>query len=334
MYLKSRLLYLYVETPLHAGAGSGLGPVDLPIQRERATTYPIVQASGLKGALREMAESKVARLPDQTPNEKAVKDDEYLRFYAAFGPETDRADEHAGAAAPNDARILLFPVRSLKGVYAWTTCLDVLQRWRREAETAGIGNLPALPATPPATLSDGTVECLVSGNGAVTDDGFVVLEEFTYKRLADTGNTVKLLAQWLAENALPYPKDSYWSRQLADKLVILPDDHFRDFALHATEVLTRVRLEPDSKTVASGALWTEEHLPPDTLLYAPVRATRLRTPPDKTPAAWTNSNLSAEEQAEKVLKWVEDRVQKRLQLGGDETVGRGIVSLRWTGGSQ
>jgi CRISPR-associated protein Cmr4 len=334
MYLKSRLLYLYVETPLHAGAGSGLGPVDLPIQRERATTYPIVQASGLKGALREMAESQVAKLPDQGPSEKALRADAYLRFYAAFGPDTEHADEHAGAAAPNDARILLFPVRSLKGVYAWTTCLDVLQRWRREAETAGIGSPPALPATSPATASDGTVECLVSGGGAVTDDGFVVLEEFAYKRQADTGDTVKALAQWLAENALPYPRDSYWARQLTDKLVILPDDHFRDFALHATEVLTRVRLEPDSKTVASGALWTEEHLPPDTLLYAPVRATRLRTPVEKTPAAWANDKLSPEAQANEVLKWVSDKVQKRLQLGGDETVGRGIVSLRWTGGSQ
>lgn len=333
MYLKSRLLYLYVETPLHAGAGSGLGPVDLPIQRERATSYPIVQASGLKGALREMAESKVAKLPDQADNEKALKADESARFYAAFGPNTDRADEHAGAVAPNDARILLFPVRSLKGVYAWTTCLDVLQRWRREAETAGIGNLPALPVTPPVVLSDGTVQCLASGNGAVMDDGLVVLEEFAYKRQADANNTVKLLAQWLAENALPYPKESYWARQLVDKLVILPDDHFRDFALHATEVLTRVRLEPDSKTVASGALWTEEHLPPDTLMYAPVRATRLRTPKEKTPAAWANGKLSPDAQADEVLKWVSDKVQKRLQLGGDETVGRGIVSLRWTGGN-
>ncbi len=35
-------LYLYTETPLHAGAGSGLSSIDLPIQRERTTQYPMI----------------------------------------------------------------------------------------------------------------------------------------------------------------------------------------------------------------------------------------------------------------------------------------------------
>ena len=48
----TRTMYLYTETPLHAGAGSGLSSIDLPIQRERATQYPIIQGSGIKGKLR------------------------------------------------------------------------------------------------------------------------------------------------------------------------------------------------------------------------------------------------------------------------------------------
>ncbi len=35
-------LYLYTETPLHAGVGSGLSSIDLPIQRERTTQYPMI----------------------------------------------------------------------------------------------------------------------------------------------------------------------------------------------------------------------------------------------------------------------------------------------------
>ena len=59
MFLESKILFIFAETPLHAGTGSGLGAVDLPIQRERSTGYPIVQASGLKGALRsDTGESK------------------------------------------------------------------------------------------------------------------------------------------------------------------------------------------------------------------------------------------------------------------------------------
>jgi CRISPR type III-B/RAMP module RAMP protein Cmr4 len=52
MFQAACMLYVYAETPLHAGSGRGLGGVDLPIQRERVTGYPIVQASSLKGKLR------------------------------------------------------------------------------------------------------------------------------------------------------------------------------------------------------------------------------------------------------------------------------------------
>ena len=46
-------LYLYTETPLHAGVGFvGDGPVDLPIQREPVTGYPMMRSSTLKGTLR------------------------------------------------------------------------------------------------------------------------------------------------------------------------------------------------------------------------------------------------------------------------------------------
>ncbi|MFN3334143.1 MAG: RAMP superfamily CRISPR-associated protein, partial [Caldilinea sp.] len=46
-------LYLYAETPLHAGVDFDKNaPVDLPIQREAVTGYPIVRSSTLKGSLR------------------------------------------------------------------------------------------------------------------------------------------------------------------------------------------------------------------------------------------------------------------------------------------
>lgn len=325
MYLKSSLLFIYVETPLHAGAGAGLGAVDLPIQRERPTGYPMVQASGLKGALRSEASGTAQEIS------------------AVFGPDTTKekdAELHAGALAMSDARILLFPVRSLKGVFAWTTSLDALQRWHREATMAGIANLPTLPAEPPTSARADETPCYVSGNGATVDGQVgqekvkqVVLEEFTYTvRQSDVvAKQVKDLADWLAKCALPTGLSDYWRNGLRAKLVILPDEEFRDFLMHATEILTRIRLETDSKTVQQGALWTEEHLPTDSLLYAPAHATRLRVNGDRVPAAW--KGLEPAQQATAVLKWVSEKIPARLQLGGDETVGRGIVSLRWMGGA-
>ena len=42
---------MYGITPCHAGSGSSMGIVDLPIQRERHTNWPVIQSSGVKGAL-------------------------------------------------------------------------------------------------------------------------------------------------------------------------------------------------------------------------------------------------------------------------------------------
>src|SRR5581483_2990503 len=100
MFEATALLFIYVETPLHAGTARGLGAVDLPIQRERTTGYPIVQASSLKGRLR--AEARRWGMME-------------AEWEAIFGPETERASDHAGALAVGDARLLLFPVRSLAG---------------------------------------------------------------------------------------------------------------------------------------------------------------------------------------------------------------------------
>jgi CRISPR-associated protein Cmr4 len=316
MFLKSSLLFVYTETPLHAGTGAGLGPVDLPIQRERTTDYPIVQASGVKGALR-----------SEAGGDGAIVN-------AIFGPQ--RA-EHAGALSPGDARILLFPVRSLVGVFAWTTCVDVLARFSRDALMAGVSltveeegqQVPLVLPSPPASDT-----AYASGQGVMPNgDNSVVLEEFSFR--ATTTDIARRWAAWLSAHALPAedgtPEYGYWRQRLLTSLVILPSDAFSDFALHATEVVTRVRLT-QQKTVDPRALWTEEHLPSDTLLYAPVHATRLRMNGNKPPAL---VDPEPDQEASKVLAWAADRgnIPHRLQMGGDETVGRGMVHLRWCGGA-
>src|SRR5712692_10488110 len=103
MITATRMLYLYVETPLHAGAGSGLSSIDLPIQRERTTQYPMIQGSGIKGKLRAALEGN---RDDLTQAKREMVD-------VVFGPPSTSGggSDHAGALIAGDARILLFPVR-------------------------------------------------------------------------------------------------------------------------------------------------------------------------------------------------------------------------------
>ncbi|MBM4459507.1 MAG: type III-B CRISPR module RAMP protein Cmr4 [Chloroflexi bacterium] len=361
MFEASSLLYLYVETPLHAGSGRGLASVDLPIQRERVTGYPLVQATGIKGKLRDEAyrwqpfvqlktkykplyeaeirndlqksgkQMKPEEIEREAENRARQKAAQELGLETVFGPESTRAEEHAGALAPADARLLLFPVRSLAGIFAWTTSCDALARFFRDATVAGQSlkvqrNNQEVPLTLPAEPK--ADEAWVSGN-VVIAGGKVVLEEFSFAPTEK--QEVKDIGQWLADNALPdRPEYAYWKAKLPMGLVVLPENAFRDFTLYATEVVTRVRLDDERKTVAKGALWTEESLPSDTLLYAPLHASRARSYDKQgnqtpgVPADWYASGGAA-----KILGFVQNLSPKRMQLGGDETVGRGMVCLRF-----
>ncbi len=318
MITETALLYLYVETPLHAGVGSGLSSIDLPIQRERTTQYPMIQGSGIKGKLRATLEGNRDQLTDQ----------EKMEIDILFGPPNtvvkDSNNDHAGALLFGDARILLFPVRSLNGVFAYTTSYDVLNRFKRDMERER-ANTP-FSWNMPSNVEENTA--LVTTPSEVSANDTIVLEEFSFK--AQTSPLVDEIAQWIANNALPNPgQNNYWYNKMRNSLVILPNDDFRDFALYATEIITRIQIDRTKKTVVRGALWTEEHLPTDTLLYTPIYATEARR---KT--VQDDNQNQRKMPATEVLDMAKTKIREEkesgyLQLGGDETVGRGIVRMHW-----
>lgn len=364
MFQSARMLYIYVETPLHAGTGRGLGAIDLPIQRERITGYPIIQASSIKGRLRaecydkfwqslgvncyEAAlQKKLQELIDKNMKEGSKKQDGELRLQAeidlrkmiqkeglegAFGPDTEHGDEHAGAVSAGDARILLFPVRSLAGVFVWITSVDVLSRFLRHADIAGI------PLTFPTKINgkDAKIElklppspkedqAWIASSEVVAGDK-VVLEEFAFIPNYDHAELLNMIGQWLANHAFPEGDvHKYWRDALPKRLVILHEDAFRDFTQFSTEVVTRIKINQETKTVdtKTGGLWTEESLPTDTLLCSLLMAT--------DPRSKNNGSLPISLQtASAMLRLIEDMLpSKHIQFGGDETVGRGTATLRF-----
>ena len=56
----------YAVSPIHAGSGASTAAVDLPIQRERHTNWPHIQASGVKGAMRDHYRKFAGEKQDQT----------------------------------------------------------------------------------------------------------------------------------------------------------------------------------------------------------------------------------------------------------------------------
>ncbi len=284
--MNARLLFLHALSPLHAGTGQGVGVIDLPIARERATNLPFLPGSSVKGTLRDGCADKEMR--------KKV-----------FGPDTTAEDKHAGSVQFSDQRLLLLPIRSLVGTFAWVTSPYVLRRLLRDAEGIGATGLPTAVPAPEESA------CVVAETGCqVAMNGRVILED-----LELTASRAGLAAEWAAwlGNTL-FPNDAEWQEMLAGRFVVVHDDVLSFLVETATEVTARIKLQEHEKTVKDGGLWYEEALPTETVLCGLALATEVKATP------------------EEVFRTLGTLVQRPLQFGGKATVGRGLCRLRMAEG--
>lgn len=315
--LHTSLLFFYTETSLHAGSGAGVGAIDLPLQRERMSELPQVQGSGIKGALRELF-----RAPNG--NAEILRDE--LELFGPRPPEPNirpaededktQAHEHAGALAVTDARLLLLPVRSARGGWAWITSPLILQRLARDLACTKEGS-----SGPPewTKLAPGSEEAYIaSTDAAISRDDYLIVEDSAYQTKVDT--RVGALAAFLTKGLPSAPVYRPVRERLASQLAVISDEEMCYWARHATEVVTRVRIAPDTGTVQKGALWTEEALPSESLLWSVAMISDGRIP-DGRGQERRGANALNECFSTKLSK------QGRIFLGGDRTVGRGLVAL-------
>lgn len=288
--MHTRLLFVHALSPLHAGTGQSVGAVDLAIARDRATEHPYVPGSSIKGSLRARSEA--------LGREDTVQ---------VFGPDTENASEHAGALIVGDANLLLLPVRSLSGTFAWATSKLLLAKYARDAKEAGV---PLPPGALP--VAEKVEACLVTSKSVLSVESAkkVIFEDLDFTPSA--GGSLDAWAEHLGD-AL-FPGDDGWRQLLRERLCVVHDDVMSFLSRHGTDVVTRIRLDDDKKTVAKGALWSEESLPVETVLVSLVGAQTV--------------NKRAPEQA---LQALEALASGALQLGGKATVGRGRCRLAVAG---
>lgn len=277
-----RLLVLHARSPLHVGTGRGEGLVDLPIARDVATRHPILPGSGLKGPIR-------AAAPE---SDRA----------AVFGPEVHNAHDYASAVRFSDARLLALPVPSDHGTFAWVTSPFVLARLARDA--SGIvefaGHLPE--------LRDDQVAC-VDGS-ALVDDNLAYLDGQRFRH-------IPLHEVWAEQVAqLVFPDDPLWHGMLRARLAVVTDNTFDLLAQTGTDVRARIRLSPETGTVADGGLWYEESVPTESVFVGVVH--------------FVGNRHADPARAERV---VAATLAQGLTLGGGKTTGMGLVAGRLHGGS-
>ena len=289
--MNPQLIFIHALSPLHAGTGQGVGVIDLPIAREKATGLPFLPGSSLKGAMRSLCSG-----------ENCSK---------IFGAEvTGIASEYTASAVQfSDQRLLLLPVRSLAGTFAWVTCPYVLRRLARDIADAQI----PLPVASIPTITD-VQQCLIADSSAAKivfkDKAAVYLEDLDLT--AQSHPDIATWATWIGERVFT---DTAWRQMLTERICVVHDDVFAFLLDTATEITARIKLRDDSKTVQDGGLWYEEALPAETILSGIVIIQPTR-----------NAGITATA----AYKEIQALTTKVIQFGGKATVGRGLCHVQIT----
>lgn len=282
-----RTFLLHALSALHVGTGQSVGTVDLPIARARASNLPLVPGSSIKGVLR-----------DELSATLDAKDHKTL-----FGPESTKADveTHASAIAVGDAHLLILPIRSFAGTVAFATCPFILKHYARDM---GMKEKIPVPAAEKANI--GSSSTLKIGTKIALEDLDLTASDTTSIQ-ADVDKWATKIAEAL------YPTDPAWQAEFSSRFVILPDDIFSFLADTATEIRMRISIDRSTRIVKQGALWSEENLPAESVLWGVIGVSPSR---DKT-------NEKSAEELSKLLP----KGESNLQIGGKHTVGRGLCRL-------
>ncbi len=290
-----RIAILHALTPVHPGTGQTAAVIDLPVAREKATGYPLVPASSLKGVLLDSYK--------QNGVSAAWLD-------KAFGTV-----KQAGALCFGDQKLLCLPVRSYYGAFALVTCPLILQRWRRDLEALQLG------ATFLTDISDPTgTQAILPPDAAkeLSRNNQLFLEDVDLTVLTDANasQAVQKIAEGIALCVYPSAKEKNEREQFVRRFVVVPNNVFSFLSETATEIITRIAIGEESGTTTEGGnLWYEEAVPAEAIFCGMVLL----------------DNRFQKEQAELLDELASEAI---IQVGGNASVGRGLCRLVLTNGGR
>jgi CRISPR-associated protein Cmr4 len=310
--MRKEYYLLKVLTPLHIGAGQGLGHVDLPIVREAHTNFPYIPGTSLKGALRNLEINQVARARGEKPSQLEEKltdkdkfdpeDRDIVRLAKIFGTAGEVAEQNkealekgkevgAGKVLFLDAFIVLFPVKSAKGIFSLTTCPYVINRFFELLDIdQRVEDVP-----------EGKVKVLSkNGHKNLINNNKLLLEEFVFEaeESEELEKFVELVGTFVGE-------------ENKRRIVCVNDTDFKDVVSNYTEVQTHIKINLDTGTADRGALWTEEYVPAESVFAF---------------------SLVFLEEINEEINYSREKISysppPTFHLGGDITTGKGFVKVQ------
>lgn len=289
--MNPKLLLIHALSPVHCGTGQAIGGIDLPIAREKPTGIPLIPGSSIKGVLR------------------ATKATDATLHRQVFGPDTTNASDNAGSVQLSDANLVFLPVRSIRGTFAWVTSPYMLRRLARDARECKIVFAELWPEPTEK-------EAFVTGE-KLAAKGQVVFEDLDFT--AKKSDALTQLAVQIAIHLF----DEVDRKHFVERACVVHDDVMALLLQTCTEITQRIRLDPETKTVASGALWSEEALPVESVLAGLVVVSPVKQKNGTDPDAGA------------MLTYVKGLAESgAVQLGGKASVGRGLCRIRLTSKEQ
>jgi len=286
---KAEICSFYGVSPIHAGSGASTAAVDLPIQRERHTNWPHIQASAVKGAMR--AHYRMM---------KGTTDD---MIHIIFGSDEQdnwdiNKDALKGAISVSDAKLLAFPMRSNIAPFVWITSPAIMRRFFMDLEYTEIDG----EGFDPTSLESLGEEEAVAINTEMGKKDIIIEDSVVKPK-----ESLKIEA---FQKYFPF----------LNRLLCVSDAMFSYCVDHSTEVQTHIKIDAEKGIATKGALRYEELLPADSLLYSVV--------------LFGQSAYEIEDRAkaETIRNEVKSQIMDFMQIGGDETLGKGICKVQWIGG--
>lgn len=148
-------------------------------------------------------------------------------------------------------------------------------------------------------------------------DSKIYLEEYEFT--ASENDRVKDIAEKLG--------DLLHVDRLKNKLVIINDNAFHDFVTMSTEVITRTKINNETGAVQEGALFTEEYLPSETVMYSMVLFSPTFLPNNNQNKEC--KNLTGDEVKAAFFHIMSSNNETVLQIGAGATIGKGITQINW-----
>lgn len=287
------ILSFYAISPVHAGNGASIATVDLPIQRERHTGYPHIQASGVKGAMR-------AHFRNFNTN----SDNELIQYIFGLDSQDGKVksidggdkfkDALPGAISVSDAKLLAFPMRSNVAPFVWVTSPTIMKRLSEDLKYIELENNFNNSFEMDNDKAEVLTGTFTKGDKVLIEDAVVEIRE---------GKSYQI--DFIKNN---FPD--------LNRLLLISDEMFDYCVSSCTEVQTNIKIDSQTGTAQAGALRYQEFLPADSVLYSIVYFSRKI---DKFKAETIQNHLFK-------------TVKNFIQIGGNETLGKGVCKINWING--